>query len=97
MSAANGAGIPLTAYGYFDGDKSKNLMPKPPIGTPTAPLSSFHTYFVYCAAVSEVEIDVLTGEITVLSVDIVYDNGVSLNPKIDRGQIEGGLVMALGW
>ena len=39
----------------------------------------------------------LTGEIQVLSIDVVYDNGISLNPKIDLGQIEGGLVMALGW
>jgi xanthine dehydrogenase large subunit len=54
-------------------------------------------YFVYAAAVSEVEIDSLTGETRVLRVDIVEDCGRSLNPAIDIGQIEGAYVQGLGW
>lgn len=37
-------------------------------------------YYVYAAALSEVEIDVLTGEVEVNQVDISYDCGRSLNP-----------------
>ena len=54
-------------------------------------------YFAYGAAVSEVAIDVLTGEHRVLAVDILHDVGRSLNPIIDLGQIEGGFVQGQGW
>jgi len=54
-------------------------------------------YFAYGAACSEVAIDTLTGEHTLLRVDILHDVGKSLNPDIDKGQIEGGFVQGLGW
>ncbi|MCT2398974.1 xanthine dehydrogenase molybdopterin binding subunit [Novosphingobium mangrovi (ex Huang et al. 2023)] len=54
-------------------------------------------YFAYGAAVSEVAIDTLTGEHKVLAVDILHDVGRSLNPVIDKGQIEGGFVQGQGW
>ena len=54
-------------------------------------------YFAYGAAVSEVAIDTLTGEHRLCAVDIVHDVGASLNPAIDRGQIEGGFVQGYGW
>lgn len=54
-------------------------------------------YFAYGAAVSEVEVDGLTGMKRVLRVDILHDVGDSLNPNIDRGQIEGAFVQGMGW
>ena len=54
-------------------------------------------YFAYGAAVSEVAIDTLTGEHRVLAVDILHDVGRSLNPLIDKGQIEGGFLQGQGW
>ncbi|WP_447744229.1 xanthine dehydrogenase molybdopterin binding subunit [Pseudomonas nicosulfuronedens] len=54
-------------------------------------------YFAYGAAVSEVEVDTLTGEYRVRRVDILHDVGRSLNPAIDIGQIEGGFVQGMGW
>ncbi|PNU06329.1 xanthine dehydrogenase molybdopterin binding subunit [Novosphingobium guangzhouense] len=54
-------------------------------------------YFAYGAAVSEVVIDTLTGEHKVLAVDIIHDVGRSLNPVIDKGQIEGGFIQGQGW
>jgi xanthine dehydrogenase large subunit len=54
-------------------------------------------YFAYGAAVSEVEVDGFTGTFKLRQVDIVHDVGESLNPLIDRGQIEGGFVQGMGW
>ncbi|WP_286829038.1 MULTISPECIES: xanthine dehydrogenase molybdopterin binding subunit [Kordiimonas] len=54
-------------------------------------------YFCYGAAVSEVTIDALTGEYKVDRVDILHDTGRSLNPAIDKGQIEGGFIQGMGW
>ncbi len=54
-------------------------------------------YYSYGAAVAEVAVDMLTGENRVLRTDLVQDCGRSLNPAIDRGQIEGAFVQGLGW
>jgi xanthine dehydrogenase large subunit len=54
-------------------------------------------YFSYGAACSEVLVDVTTGEMKVERVDIVHDVGRSLNPAVDKGQIEGGFVQGMGW
>ncbi|ETV99329.1 hypothetical protein H310_08056 [Aphanomyces invadans] len=61
-----------------------------------APPGQQFDYFVYAAACSEVEVDILTGELNVLRTDVMYDCGKSFNPLIDIGQIEGAFVMALG-
>jgi xanthine dehydrogenase large subunit len=47
--------------------------------------------------VSEVQVDVLTGECKLLRSDILHDVGDSLNEDIDIGQIEGGFIQGVGW
>jgi xanthine dehydrogenase large subunit len=54
-------------------------------------------YYAMGAAVSEVIIDTLTGEYRVLQVDVLHDVGDSINPDIDKGQIEGGFIQGMGW
>ncbi|MFT3812287.1 MAG: xanthine dehydrogenase molybdopterin binding subunit [Acidovorax sp.] len=72
-------------------------------GTPPAPYGQAtpagHPFcgFAYGAACAEVALDTLTGECRVLAVDVLHDVGHSINPAIDIGQIEGGLVQGLGW
>ncbi|XP_028039591.1 xanthine dehydrogenase/oxidase-like [Bombyx mandarina] len=54
-------------------------------------------YNIYGITLSEVLIDVLTGEYEVLRVDILEDVGQSVSPEIDVGQIEGAFIMGLGY
>ncbi|MCA0943218.1 xanthine dehydrogenase molybdopterin binding subunit [Salipiger pacificus] len=54
-------------------------------------------YYAYGASCSEVTIDTLTGEYRVERTDILHDVGRSLNPVLDRGQVEGAFVQGMGW
>lgn len=54
-------------------------------------------YHVYGTAILEVTVDCLKGIYNFDSVNIVHDFGKSMNPTIDNGQIEGGLVQGIGW
>ena len=88
-SAAWAGQISLSATGYYATpgigyDHSKGR------GKP------FH-YYAYGAAITEVELNALTGESRMLRVDILHDVGSSLVPTIDVGQVEGGFVQGVGW
>ena len=54
-------------------------------------------YYCYGAAVTEVEIDTRSGEWWLRAADIVHDVGQSINPAIDKGQIEGAYIQGMGW
>jgi xanthine dehydrogenase large subunit len=54
-------------------------------------------YYSFGMCVSEILLDILNGHHTLLRVDILHDAGKSLNPLIDRGQIEGGFIQGVGW
>ena len=54
-------------------------------------------YHVYGTAITEVTVDCLRGTYEIDAVKLVHDFGCSMNPIIDRGQIEGGLVQGIGW
>ena len=54
-------------------------------------------YFAYGAACAQVAIDTLTGEMKVERVDILHDVGSSLNPALDKGQVEGAFIQGVGW
>lgn len=54
-------------------------------------------YYVWGAALIRAEIDIYTGECRMLDTYIVHETAHSLHPEIDRGQITGAFVQALGW
>ena len=67
---------------YFDPGKEK--------GHPFA-------YHVYGTAIISSTVDCLRGTYTIDSVRVVHDFGQSMNPLVDTGQCEGGIVQGIGW
>lgn len=55
------------------------------------------SYHVYGTAITIVTVDCLRGIYEVDAVKIVHDFGESMNPLVDKGQIEGGVVQGIGW
>ncbi len=52
--------------------------------------------YVFGCQVAEVAVDTLTGEVQVLGIWAAHDVGRAVNPRGVEGQIEGGIVQALG-
>ena len=87
--ARAGTGIGLTATARWGPTSSKDPLAQKPEAV-------CGEYENYAAACSEVEIDTLTGECSILRTDILYDCGRSLNPCIDLGQAEGAFMHGVG-
>jgi len=81
--------IPLGAYGYY---RTPDLWFDREVGKG----HPFH-YFVYGAALAEVELDCRMGEHTLRQLVIVHENGQSLHPEVDMGQIVGAAIQGYGW
>jgi selenium-dependent xanthine dehydrogenase len=66
----------------------------------TQPLGTggdMHFAFSYATQAALIEVDTETGEVQVLKVIAGTDIGRAINPLMLQGQIEGGIVMALGY
>jgi CO/xanthine dehydrogenase Mo-binding subunit len=55
------------------------------------------TSYSFACQVAEVEVDPETGEIRVLKFVSVHDVGKAINPMYAEGQVEGGVVMGIGY
>ncbi len=54
-------------------------------------------YHTYGTAIVTSKVDCLRGIYEIESVNVVHDFGSSINPLIDLGQCEGGIVQGIGW
>ena len=54
-------------------------------------------YHVTGAALTEVTLDCIRGTYSIDAVKIVHDNGKSLHPLVDLGQVEGAAAQGIGW
>ena len=84
VMAAFNARVNLTAYGWFN---------KTRVDFDFESNTGHHTdYYQFGVGCVETEVNMRTGDVTVLAADMFMDLGRSLNPAIDIGQIEGGFV-----
>ena len=51
----------------------------------------------FAAQLAEIEVDIETGQITVNKLVMAVDCGVAINPVTASGQVEGGMLQALGY
>jgi CO/xanthine dehydrogenase Mo-binding subunit len=73
---------------------------RPPKTTPYDPQtgrSEPNFAYGYMAQFVEVEVDVETGRVRVVRVVSAHDVGKAINPHLIEGQVEGGVVQALGY
>ena len=66
---------------------------------PSGDMTEHRLHFSYCYAsqVAVVEVDESSGDVTVLKVYAASDAGKAINPALVQGQIEGGVVMGMGY
>jgi selenium-dependent xanthine dehydrogenase len=81
---ANGR-APRTLYEYYA-----------PKTMPLGEGGDMHFAFSFAAQAAEVEVNTLTGEVSVVRVIAATDVGTAINPLGLQGQIEGGTMMGLG-
>lgn len=65
--------------------------------TAEASVNIHENSYAYGATFAEVEVDIETGEIEILSVLNIHDSGEILNPLLAEGQVHGGMVMGLAF
>lgn len=85
------ASISLSQLGnrlFYNEDQKQLVASGSYVGTKSPP--------PFMAGFAEVEVDTLTGRVTVLDYVAVVDCGTPLNPNLARGQVEGGLVQGIG-
>lgn len=83
-------GISPRSHGSYDTDLITGLDAKSGQGTP----------YMSCATatqLAEVEVNINTGAVKVLRVVAAQDVGKAINPRDVQGQIEGGIMMGLGF
>ncbi|GAA4902411.1 xanthine dehydrogenase/oxidase [Stackebrandtia albiflava] len=96
-TAVHGGETPLPALTYKPADRQPHLHGV--TRAPGAAPSEFDQFvgFTYSAACAVAEVDVLTGEVKIISADVMYDMGRSMNPAIDVGQVEGAFMQGVGY
>lgn len=79
----------LHADGFYAMEYPEAL---PPNGYPYAP-----AVFTFGTQVAQVLVDIETGQVTIEKLVAVHDAGKVINPGGARGQVEGGVIMGVGY
>ena len=60
-------------------------------------LGKAYMVYAYAAHIAEVEVDLVTGEVSVEDYVAVHDSGKIINRRLAEGQVEGGVAQGLGF
>jgi CO/xanthine dehydrogenase Mo-binding subunit len=86
---AHSRGRPLSWQGYFDPETT-------PLDEVTGQGIPYATYAFACH-LATVEVDTWTGEVRAVKIVAAHDVGKAIHPQNVKGQIEGGVVMGIGF
>ncbi|MFC6170042.1 xanthine dehydrogenase subunit XdhA [Loigolactobacillus jiayinensis] len=75
---------------YFDMKDGKTI-------TAYSSVNIHQTTYASGCTLAEVEVDMETGRVKLLSIMNVHDSGKIINPLIANGQVEGGMAMSIGY
>jgi CO/xanthine dehydrogenase Mo-binding subunit len=90
-SRAAESGQPVQASGVFEFPYPEETTPQHlPVGMP-------HVKYVFAGQVARVEVDPQTGAVAVTDITAIHDLGRVINPTTASGQIEGGVIMGIGY
>jgi selenium-dependent xanthine dehydrogenase len=69
----------------------------PPATVPLGQKGDTHFAYGYATQAAQVEVDITSGQVRVLQVIAAHALGRAINPQAVEGQLEGGVVMGLGF
>ena len=97
----SGKEMPLTEAVRLARSEGLSLMASqvytPPKTVPLGETGDAHFAYGYATQAVEVEVDITSGQVEVLRVIAAHDVGNAVNPVGAEGQVEGGIVMGLGF
>lgn len=96
VSSANGARVNLSTQAQHNETGGERVDTGLQFHPGTSEVAQNFVGYTYSVGCTEVEVNILTGETTILRTDLIYDMGKSINPATDVGQIEGAFVQGAG-
>jgi selenium-dependent xanthine dehydrogenase len=101
ISSLSGATLPVRKACRLAQTEGVSLVARelytPPPTVPLGEVGDMHFAFGYATQAAEIEVDISTGEISVLNVIAAHDIGRAVNPLGLEGQLEGGVAMGIGY
>jgi xanthine dehydrogenase molybdenum-binding subunit len=82
-------GAPVVGVGFY--------APPTALPDPVTKSGNVSPAYPFACQVAEVEVDPLTGQVTVTDFVAAHDVGRAINPLATEGQIQGGVLQGLGW